>query len=279
MPVQKQLLRRFPFFNPLTEDEFTRIARAAVRHVVPAHGMIFEEGDIGDAFYMIHKGEVEIFSPSGQLDSRLNRLGAGDWFGELSLIDDQPRSASARALTQTVLLCLPKPQFRWLVTAYPIALYTLVATTQRRLRERDRAFERELATRLEQLQQLHETALDITRHLDRAQALEAIRERAVELIKTAGGEIYLYDAKRHLLVPQEESGLNSPPVRVGEGSTGRAFQSGQAEIEKFHRRSTAFELAAPIKLDSRSLGVLTVFRASDGAPFQETDKTLLELFA
>jgi len=279
MPVQKQLLRRFPFFEPLTEDEFTRMARSITREVVPAHTLIFQEGETGDAFYMIHKGEVEIYSPSEQLDSRLNRLSAGDWFGELSLIDDQPRSASARTLSPTVLLCLPKAEFRWLVTTYPIALYTLVATTQRRLRERDRAFEQELATRLQQLQQLHETALDITRHLDRGRALESIRERAVELLNSAGGEIYLFDSKLHLLVPQAESGLNSPPVRVGEGSTGRAFQSGQAEIGKQHRRSTTFELAAPIKLDSRSLGVLTVFRTSKDAPFQETDRTLLELFA
>ncbi len=279
MPVQKQLLRRFPFFEPLPEAEFTRMARSITREVVPAHTLIFQEGETGDAFYMIHKGEVEIYSPSEQLDSRLNRLSAGDWFGELSLIDDQPRSASARTLSPTVLLCLPKAEFRWLVTTYPIALYALVATTQRRLRERDRAFEQELATRLQELQQLHETALDITRHLDRGRALESIRERAVELLNSAGGEIYLFDSKLHLLMPQDESGLNSPPVRVGEGSTGRAFQSGQAEIGKQHRRSTTFELAAPIKLDARSLGVLTVFRTSKDAPFQETDRTLLELFA
>lgn len=279
MPALKTLLHRFPIFQPLTDTEFDRIARAVERRAYPAHSMIFQEGEFGDALFMIASGQVEIYSTSGELENRLNVLAEGDWFGELALIDDQPRSGSARTLSKTLLLCLPKPEFRALVAAHPITLYTLAAETQHRLRMRDRAYEAEMQTRLQQLHQLHDTALDITRHLDRAQALEAIRERAVELLRSAGGEIYLHDAKHNLLVPEGQSGMDSPPKRVGEGNTGRVYVSGQAEIAKPTRRATMFELAAPIKLDTRSLGVLTVVRASDGTPYQDADKTLLELFA
>ncbi len=282
MAVRTQLLKRFPFFQTLPPSDLRRLAAATTRHELAANTIVFQENDVGDAFYMIVTGDVEIYSQDGTIENRLNILHAGDWFGELALIDNQPRSGSARTLTHTVLLALPKAEFRYLVTSHPVALYTLVATTQQRLRERDRAYEAELRTRLRQLEQLHQTLLDITRHLDRAHALEAIRERAVELLRSAGGELYLYDNKQHLLVPQNPELPNVPNYRVGEGCTGRAFQAGRPQQQS--GRNARFELAAPIKLVDRtgverSLGVLCVFRAADGVPYASEDETLLSLFA
>jgi serine phosphatase RsbU (regulator of sigma subunit) len=279
MPVPKQQLRRFPFFRSLPQAELAWLARVVARRAFPAHTLIFREGDPGSEFYMILSGQVEVISGIGSSASRLNLLDAGDWFGELALIDNQPRSASALALTHTVLLALGKEDFHRLVTASPLALYTIAATTQQRLRERDRAYRAEMQLRVEQLEQLHETALDITRHLDRERALDAICERAVELLRSAGGDLYLYDPARKVLVPQ--GGTRPEPVkrRPGARCTAQAFATGQAQIERSHPGALTFGLAAPILLDARTLGVLTVYRASDGAPYEEADKTLAELFA
>jgi sigma-B regulation protein RsbU (phosphoserine phosphatase) len=93
----------------------------------------------------------------------------------------------------------------------------------------------------------------------------------------------LYNESQNLLVAQPQDYLTAPACRVGEGCVGRAFMMGQACISTPSRRRATFELAAPILLheagEDRALGVLCVYRASDGAPFDDSDKTLLELFA
>lgn len=160
----------------------------------------------------------------------------------------------------------------------------MAASTQKQLRLRDQAYIAEVETRARQLEQVYSTALDITRHLDRDQALRAIRERAVELLQSAGGEIYLHNKQTNLLEPQATSSLDSSSFRVGEGCTGSAFASRKTRMETPTRRTPRFELAAPIQLrdqngQERQLGVLRVYRAGDGTPFQQSDCTLLELFA
>jgi len=281
MAVTTRVLRRFPFFERVPETELKRLARSAARHTLPAGTLVFRQGDPGDTFYMIVSGSVEIVD--AQEETRLNLLGAGQWFGDFALLDDQPRSASVRTLAPTILLSLSKEQFMRLVTTFPRALHLLAAGTQKQLRERDQAYLAEVETRARQLEQVYFTMLDITRHLDRDAALQAIRERAVELLRAAGGDIYLYDAASNLLAPQT-SPPGTPAYRVGEECPGRAFAVGKSRIEKPTRRVPRHELAAPIQLSdahdkARQIGVLRVYRAGDGEAFQESDCTLLELFA
>lgn len=261
-----------------------RVARAATRRTVPAHKIVFEEGAVGDTFYMLAAGTVEIYTGKPPNHQTLNVLDAGEWFGELSLIDNQPRSASARTVKPCVFITLPKQEFLWLVSTYPLSLFIIVATIQNTLRERDRAYRTEAELHIQQLEHLYSNMLDITRHRERNDALDAIRERAVELLSSAGGDLYLYHDEQRMLVPQPHEFLNTVSRQPGQGCTGQAYMTGKACIQTPGRHSTMFELAAPIKLadnDSveRTLGVLTVYRASDGAPYQDTDKTLLELFA
>ena len=65
--------------------------------------IIFEEGDIGDMAYLIINGEVEIFRSSGNRERVLATLDRGEIIGEMSLIDNSPRMASARSLTDLEL--------------------------------------------------------------------------------------------------------------------------------------------------------------------------------
>lgn len=282
MSVSKALLRRFRFFDPLSPKDFNRIARAAKQRVLRPGTLIVREDTGGKDFYMIVSGQVEIFTQSDQGETTLNTLHKNEWFGELALLDNLPRSASARAVTHTTLLTLSKSDFNWLVRTYPLALHLLVEATHKTLRERDRAFRLEAELRAAQLEKLYAIALDITRHLDRDKALDAICERAVELLNSAGGELYLYDAHTQMLVPHGVM-PNTLPRRVGEGRVGRAFATGQAQPANWSGR-TYFELAAPIRIvapreGERVLGVLHVYRADDGTPYSARDRTLLELFA
>lgn len=80
----------------------------------PAGQVIFNEGEAGDCAFVVCEGSVEIFKGSGKREMRLATCEAGGIFGEMALVDDAARSASARALTPASCLVLPKERFRHL---------------------------------------------------------------------------------------------------------------------------------------------------------------------
>lgn len=282
MPVSSKLLCRFPFFAHVPDDAMKRVSAHAVRLELEPNTYIFRQGDVGDAFYMIVSGAVEILNDAD--GTPLNLLRAGEWFGDFALLDDAPRSASVRTQTRTTLIALPKQEFLWVVTSYPVVLHVLATSSQQQLRERDRVYIAEVETRARQLDKLYRTARDITRHLDRDRALEDIRDRAIELLESAGGDIFLYDQATKQLLPRASSLPDTPECRVSGECVSAAFTTGQVQAQKPTRRAAHHELAAPILLSDangkeRSLGVLRVYRAGDGMPYSHADSTLLELFA
>ena len=70
--------------------------------------ILFEEGDAGDHAYLIKEGEVEIVRRVGNTEHVLARLGRGEIFGEMSLIDDQPRMATARVAADAELAVITR---------------------------------------------------------------------------------------------------------------------------------------------------------------------------
>jgi CRP/FNR family transcriptional regulator, cyclic AMP receptor protein len=82
---------------------------------VPAVTVIFEASSVGDCMYGIICGEVEIRMPGG----RVRRLGPGDTFGEMAIIDSAPRSATAVAISDARLAVINKRTFRFLVHETP----------------------------------------------------------------------------------------------------------------------------------------------------------------
>lgn len=80
------------------------------RSFFAAGDLIFKEGDPGDVAYLIASGQVEILKkdPSGKISNRVALLERGDIFGEMAVIDDKPRMASARVVGDAELTILPK---------------------------------------------------------------------------------------------------------------------------------------------------------------------------
>lgn len=74
--------------------------------------VIFGEGEQGDCAFVVCEGEIAIVKGAGAKERRLATCGAGEMFGEMALVDDSPRSASARAETAASCLVLPKDRFR-----------------------------------------------------------------------------------------------------------------------------------------------------------------------
>lgn len=97
--------------------------------------ILFNQGDIGDAFYLIKKGKLKIFILDLQGQSMtLNILSSGDTLGELALLDAEPRSASAIAIDDCLLLRLHKDKFLEQLNKYPQLMKEIISTFSRIIR-------------------------------------------------------------------------------------------------------------------------------------------------
>jgi MFS family permease len=115
MPAAElERLRTIGMFAPLPAPTLESLAANLVRTEVPAGDTIFRQGDAGDRFYIVDSGEVEI-----EVDGReANVLWPGDYFGEIALLRDIPRTATARARMATQLYALERDAFLGAVTGH-----------------------------------------------------------------------------------------------------------------------------------------------------------------
>ena len=111
------LLRRNPIFAPLPPVALDRLARDAVPAVVPAGTVVIREGDAGDRFYAIVRGEVE----ATRAGSTLGRLTDGEGFGEIALLRDVPRTATVTTTTETRVLTIEREDFLLALSGHPDA--------------------------------------------------------------------------------------------------------------------------------------------------------------
>ncbi|GAB4226802.1 MAG: cation:proton antiporter [Kiloniellaceae bacterium] len=109
-----ELLRAFPVFSDLADDELQRIAKRLQARVFAADAFVFKRGDRADGMYFIASGAVEIAIGTQQV-----RLGRGDFFGEMALLNQSRRSASVRSLSYSHLLYLPRAAFEELGRHFP----------------------------------------------------------------------------------------------------------------------------------------------------------------
>lgn len=111
------LLREVKYFEHLTDLELRQLIEVGYRQRLRPQEFLFRENDAGDAFYMILSGSVEVFVEA--IDKHLRNLGSGTFFGELSLMLGIPRTASVRALEETILFAINKEGFQKVLTERP----------------------------------------------------------------------------------------------------------------------------------------------------------------
>ncbi len=130
------LLRSIPLFEGLEEDDLVALAAALQPRTFRAGTTIFAQGDIGSAMYIVQSGDVNIHLP-GEKSQRisLKDIARGEYFGELSLFDDLPRSASALATSNAVLLELQRETLETYLDRRPRAAMAILRTMGERLRE------------------------------------------------------------------------------------------------------------------------------------------------
>jgi len=102
------LLRSVPLFERLSGEDLASLARLAVGEVREPGEIVFKEGEPGDALYVIIRGAVEIRRGA---DDIIAVLKAPDVLGEMAVLDESPRSATATAVEGTALLCIGSEEF------------------------------------------------------------------------------------------------------------------------------------------------------------------------
>ena len=128
-------LKAVGIFEGMSPAELKKVAKQMreIRHPKGAEIMIRGEGGVG--FLVILTGEAEVETPDG----RHRKLGPGDHFGEMALLDHLGRSASVTASTDLVLAAVPEWGFKPFLRDHPEVTYRLMETLSRRLREAEAA--------------------------------------------------------------------------------------------------------------------------------------------
>lgn len=137
-----ELLRRVPLFAALTPTQSASIADAIIKKRFKRAEMVVEQGKKSDALYIILTGRARVMST----DSRgreviLATLQPGDYIGEMSLIDDEPHSATVRTEVQTDVLVLDRDAFSRCLPENASMSYNIMRGLVQRLRHADRKIE------------------------------------------------------------------------------------------------------------------------------------------
>lgn len=133
------VLRRVPLFADLAEAELARFVEVTRERAYPKGSVILFEDDPGDALYIVASGQVKVvlIGEDGR-EVILSILSAGDFFGEMALIDDEPRSAHVIATEDADLLVLRREDFQTQLKAHPAVALKLLRVLVGRLRRADR---------------------------------------------------------------------------------------------------------------------------------------------
>ncbi len=133
--VEKVLfLKSVDLFRALPSEELAQIAEIAEEVPLAAGDRVFGEGEPGDALYLIAEGKVKIHKG----DKELVRLGLRDVFGEMAVLDSEPRSASVTVVDDAVLLKIGRDDFRDILNERPEIAMGVMKVLSRRLRETSR---------------------------------------------------------------------------------------------------------------------------------------------
>lgn len=124
-----------PMFRSLNKEELRELASSSKESSFPRGSSIVKEGDVGLGFYLIVEGQALV----KRGDTVLSRLGKGNFFGEMSLFDDQPRSADVVAAEPTTCRVILKWNFWALVSKNPQIARGLLKEMARRLRATNEA--------------------------------------------------------------------------------------------------------------------------------------------
>jgi len=131
-----KLLKEVPLFSTFNKKQLKSVRKTAKEKEFDAGETIVREGDASNTgFYLILDGQVEV----KQDGSTLSKLGSGQFFGEMAVLDEKPRSADVVATTDTQCLLLTSWDFKALIKTYPDMATKVISELANRLRQTNMA--------------------------------------------------------------------------------------------------------------------------------------------
>jgi len=143
--TRQELLASIPLFESLTAEDLDALARRLEEIDYAAGDVIFSQGDEGSSLFIIEDGGVEISYGEGKGKVVLAALFTGQYFGELSLFDGSPRSATATATRRSHLIRLDRDDIVDFVNKNPPAALRIIAEMSERLRQTNELMSRQVS--------------------------------------------------------------------------------------------------------------------------------------
>lgn len=206
--IEPEIFRHVSFLSPLSDEQRAILAQQArLRQYAPGE-LIIEEGALGHSFFIIESGNVVVTKrlEGGEVEIGYHRPGA--FFGEMALIQDEPRSASIRAETAVRAIEISREGFESVVMQNPAIMMAVMRELSRRLRRTDQNMIEYLVRKNEELRQAQEeikrsydaTLIALSSALDlRDTATEGHSIRVAKIALEIGKEVGLSDEELEIL--------------------------------------------------------------------------------
>ena len=149
------LLRRIKILANLKDAQLAHLADYMEMVEVPQHSVVFQQGDIGDAMYLVLNGELRARTRAAMVESVLATFGVGEFFGDMSLFDNGPRSADIVANVDSSLLKISAVNFYRLIREAPALATPFLQATARTLASRIRADNKKISSISQQFSSSH----------------------------------------------------------------------------------------------------------------------------
>ncbi|QTA78021.1 Transcriptional regulator, Crp-type [Desulfonema limicola] len=206
------MLKNTPLFSDISDDELKILQKVAVLKTFPKNTILFSEGDPSDSFYVVNKGKVNVgINDEEGREIILSMLGPGEYFGEMALLDGEPRCAFVMTKEKTQLFIISKKDFQTMLISNPEIMFNLLKGLQKRLREANRKIESlalmnvfgRVARLLTQLAGSKEEEIVITdklTHQDIANMVGASREMVSRVLKDLANKGYISILKKRITI-------------------------------------------------------------------------------
>ena len=129
------LLTHVPLFSGLSDAEIQPVLNHATKKIVAKNTIIISEGDQSASLYVLLSGKVKVFLQDGEgKEVVLNYQGPGEYFGEMALLDDEPRSASVMTVEKSTFMVISKQEIKQILRDHPDIAFGLIKGLVLRLR-------------------------------------------------------------------------------------------------------------------------------------------------
>lgn len=130
------MLMQVPLFSGLSDAELQPVLNHATKKTVAKNTIIISEGDRSGSLYIILSGKVKVFLQDEEgKEIALNYHESGEYFGEMALLDDEPRSASVMSIEKSTFLTISKEDFKQCLLSHPDIAFGLIKGLVLRLRQ------------------------------------------------------------------------------------------------------------------------------------------------